>query len=48
MTDQQNNAEEAPQTGPAHVGKRVLSRTTLITAIIVLAAIALIIILVKK
>lgn len=48
MTDQQNDVEEAPQTGPTKVGGRVLSHTTLITAIVVLAAIALIIILLKR
>lgn len=45
MTDQQNNIQESPQAGTAESGKRVISRTTLIAAIVVLAAIALIIIL---
>lgn len=46
MTDQQNRIEEeAPSTDPAQTGNRVISRTTLIAAVVVLAAIALIIIL---
>jgi len=44
MTGQESNFEEAPQTDPAQTGKRVISRTTLICALVVLAAVAMIII----
>ncbi len=48
MTEQENKVEEAPQAEPAQQGSRVISRTTLIFAIVVLAAIALIIILANR
>jgi hypothetical protein len=44
MTDQENKIEEAPQAGPAQVGKKWFSHTTLIAALVVLAAVAMIII----
>lgn len=44
MADQRIKSEEAPQADPAQQGKRIFSRTTLIAAIVVLAAVALIII----
>jgi hypothetical protein len=48
LTDQENQMEEAPQSGPAQTGKPVVSHTTLIAAIVVLAAVALIIILINR
>lgn len=48
VTDQESKIKEAPQTDPAQVGTRLISRTTLISAIVVLAAIALLIILATR
>jgi len=45
---EENQIEEAPQTGPAQTGKPLISHTTLIAAIVVLAAVALIIILINR
>jgi hypothetical protein len=47
MTNQ-NSLEEAPQTDPVQMNKRVIPRTTLICALVVLAAIAVIIILAMR
>jgi hypothetical protein len=45
---EENPIEEAPQTDPSQPGKPLISHTTLIAAIVVLAAVALIIILVNR
>jgi hypothetical protein len=44
VTDQENKVEEAPQTGPTQVGKKWFSHTTIIAALVVLAAVAMILI----